>query len=61
MRRPPPPRRAGRARAARGRLRHVRRRPVLGDAGFRLLERGRVVGVTGWTDLHVGDPADDVA
>jgi macrolide phosphotransferase len=24
-----------------------------------LVDRGRVVGVTGWTDLHIGDPADD--
>ncbi|VWX49930.1 putative Uncharacterized 50.6 kDa protein in the 5'region of gyrA and gyrB [Micrococcus luteus] len=39
----PPSRRAGRARAARGRLRHARRGPVPGDAGFRLRERGRVV------------------
>ncbi|WP_206480908.1 phosphotransferase [Micrococcus sp. KRD128] len=37
--------------------------PVHGDLheDNLLLERGRVVGVTGWTDLHVGDPADDVA
>ncbi|WFP15663.1 phosphotransferase [Citricoccus muralis] len=26
-----------------------------------LVERGRVVGVTGWTDLHWGDPATDFA
>lgn len=26
-----------------------------------LVERGRVVGVTGWTDLHLGDPATDFA
>ncbi|GAA4370309.1 phosphotransferase [Paeniglutamicibacter cryotolerans] len=26
-----------------------------------LLEDGKVVAVTGWTDLHVGDPADDFA
>ena len=33
--------------------------PVHGDLheDNLLLERGRVVGVTGWTDLHVGDPA----
>ncbi len=24
-----------------------------------LVDHGRVVGVTGWTDLHIGDPADD--
>jgi macrolide phosphotransferase len=24
-----------------------------------LVDRGRVVTVTGWTDLHIGDPADD--
>ncbi|HRO31394.1 MULTISPECIES: phosphotransferase [Micrococcaceae] len=24
-----------------------------------LVDRGRVVSVTGWTDLHIGDPADD--
>ena len=37
--------------------------PVHGDLheDNLLLERGRVVGVTGWTDLHVGDPAGDVA
>lgn len=37
--------------------------PVHGDLheDNLLLERGRVVGVTGWTDLHVGDPASDVA
>lgn len=26
-----------------------------------LVHRGRLVAVTGWTDLHVGDPADDFA
>lgn len=26
-----------------------------------LIDRGRVVGVTGWTDLRIGDPADDFA
>ncbi|PLC12420.1 hypothetical protein AUQ48_09450 [Kocuria flava] len=26
-----------------------------------VISRGRVRGVTGWTDLHVGDPADDFA
>lgn len=26
-----------------------------------LLDRGKVSGVMGWTDLHVGDPADDFA
>ncbi|SJN23317.1 aminoglycoside phosphotransferase [Micrococcus lylae] len=37
--------------------------PVHGDLHEEnlLLERGRVVGVTGWTDLHVGDPAVDFA
>ena len=37
--------------------------PVHGDLheDNLLLERGRVVGVTGWTDLRVGDPAGDVA
>ncbi len=37
--------------------------PVHGDLheDNLLLERGRVVGVTGWTDLHRGDPAADVA
>ena len=37
--------------------------PVHGDLHEEnlLIERGRVVGVTGWTDLHVGDPAVDFA
>ncbi|WP_298713801.1 macrolide 2'-phosphotransferase [uncultured Micrococcus sp.] len=37
--------------------------PVHGDLheDNLLVERGRVVGVTGWTDLHVGDPAVDLA
>ena len=26
-----------------------------------LVHRGRLVAVTGWTDLHIGDPADDFA
>lgn len=37
--------------------------PVHGDLhedGL-LVSRGRVVGVSGWTDLHVGDPAEDFA
>ncbi|MDY6055147.1 phosphotransferase [Micrococcus sp.] len=37
--------------------------PVHGDLheDNLLVERGRVVGVSGWTDLHVGDPAADFA
>lgn len=37
--------------------------PVHGDLheDSLLVERGRVVGVAGWTDLHVGDPATDFA
>lgn len=37
--------------------------PVHGDLheDNLLVERDRVVGVTGWTDLHVGDPAVDLA
>ncbi len=37
--------------------------PVHGDLheDNLLFERGRLVGVIGWTDLHIGDPAEDLA